>query len=95
MIQISGDSAFDHPALLLQLLMLSSAVVRLGGVGLMMPSPSRPGDNEAKLGDWMEQQACEQSTDLGDAEQAGCNQVHAARATGLLSFALLPVPCRS
>src|ERR1700735_793122 len=73
---------------LLQLRILAAAVVRVGGTSLMLPSPSRPSENEAKPGDWMEEQTCEQSEDIRNAEYAGCDQAQAARATGLLSFAL-------
>ena len=78
-----------------QLRILAAAVVRVGGTSLMLPSPSRPSENEAKPGDWMEEQTCEQSADLRNAEYAGCDQAQAARATGLLSFALLAATCRS
>ena len=81
--------------LVLQLRILAAAVVRVGGTSLMLPSPSRPSENEAKPGDWMEEQTCEQSADLRNAEYAGCDQAQAARATGLLSFALLAATCRS
>jgi hypothetical protein len=82
-------------SLVLQLRILAAAVVRVGGTSLMLPSPSRPSENEAKPGDWMEEQTCEQSADLRNAEYAGCDQAQAARATGLLSFALLAATCRS
>jgi putative transposase len=36
------------------------AVVRLSGTSLVPPSPSRPGENEAKPCDRVEQQTCEQ-----------------------------------
>ena len=81
--------------LVLQLRMLATAVVRLSGTSLVMPSPSGPGDYEGKLGNRVEHQACEQSTDFRNAEYACCNQAQAARATGLLSFTLLPAACRS
>jgi len=81
--------------LVLQLRMLTAAVVRLSGTSLMSPSPLRPGENEAKSGDRVEQQTCEQSADLRNAEYSGCDQAQAARDTGLLSFPLLPAACRS
>ena len=80
---------------LLQLRMLSPAVVRLDGMSLVTPSPSGPSDNEGKFGARFEHQTCEQRTDLGNADYAGCNLAQAARAAGLLSFALLPLLCRS
>jgi hypothetical protein len=83
------------PGLVLQLRMLTAAVVRLSGTSLMSPSPLRPGENEAKSGDRVEQQTCEQSADLRNAEYSGCDQAQAARDTGLLSFPLLPAACRS
>src|SRR6266536_1794047 len=82
-------------SLVLQLRVLAPTVVRLGGTSLVTPSPSRPCDNEGKPGDRMEQQTCEQSADLRNAEHPGCDQAQAARDTGLLSFALLPAARRS
>jgi hypothetical protein len=81
--------------LILQLRKAAAAVVRLSSTSLMSPSPSRPGENEAKPGDRVKQQTSEQSMDLRNAEYAGCDKAQAARDTGLLSFALLPAACRS
>ena len=95
MIRIDKLSDAEFAELVLQLRILAAAVVRVGGTSLMLPSPSRPSENEAKPGDWMEEQTWEQSADLRNAEYAGCDQAQAARATGLLSFALLAAACRS
>jgi hypothetical protein len=87
--------ALREYVLVLQLRILAAAVVRLCGAGLVAASPFRPSDDEGNFGDRLEQQACKQSADFGNAWDASGDPTKAERASGLFSFALLPAACRN
>jgi hypothetical protein len=83
-------------ALVLQLRSYGAiAVVRSGGIGLMLSSPSRPCPHEIDGRNNFGQKKRQDVTDLRDARQASDDPAQAARDAGLLSFGLLDAAWRS
>src|SRR4051794_41610082 len=90
-----SDSVQVRTALVLQLCFSLTAVVRGGGLGLVLSSPERPGHDEAGSDWWPEQETRQKVADLGHRRQKRCKAHQAAAGTaGLLSFALAHVARR-